>query len=76
MQEEGLNANSLFYNAVSSQAVVMGHSMGGGSSVLSASASPLVTAMANKLRKPIPQQFQRLLSITAPSLIFSGMMTV
>lgn len=73
MQEEGLNANSLFYNAVSSQAVVMGHSMGGGSSVLSASASPLVTAMVNfAAAETNPSAISAASSITVPSVIFSG----
>ena len=73
MQEEGLNANSLFYDAVSSQAVVMGHSMGGGSSVLSASASPLVTAMVNfAAAETNPSAISAASSITVPSLIFSG----
>ena len=73
MQEEGFNANSLFYNAVSSQAVVMGHSMGGGSAVLSASASPLVTAMVNfAAAETNPSAISAASSITVPSLIFSG----
>jgi len=73
MQEEGLNANSLFYNAVSSQAVVMGHSMGGGSSVLSASSSPLVTAMVNfAAAETNPSAISAASSINVPSLIFSG----
>ena len=73
MQEAGLNANSLFYNAVSSQAVVMGHSMGGGSSVLSASASPLVTAMVNfAAAETNPSAISAASSITVPSIIFSG----
>lgn len=73
MQEEGLNTNSLFYNAVSSQAVVMGHSMGGGSAVLSASASPLVTAMVNfAAAETNPSAISAASSITVPSLIFSG----
>ena len=73
MQEAGLNANSLFYNAVSSQAVVMGHSMGGGSSVLSASASPLVTAMVNfAAAETNPSAISAASSIIVPSIIFSG----
>ncbi len=73
MQEEGLNVNSLFYNAVSSQAVVMGHSMGGGSSVLSASSSPLVTAIVNfAAAETNPSAISAASSINVPSLIFSG----
>ena len=73
MQEKGLNMNSLFYNAVSSQALVMGHSMGGGSSILSASAGPLVTSMVNfAAAETNPSAISAASSITVPSLIFSG----
>ena len=47
LQAEGTTPASPFYNHVAPTSCVMGHSMGGGASVLAASYNPRITALSN-----------------------------
>jgi dienelactone hydrolase len=70
---EGNNSNSLFLNAVSTQAAVMGHSMGGGSSFLAISNSPNIDAMVTLApAETNPSAVAASSSINIPSLIIAG----
>ena len=73
LRAEGANPSSPFYNHVGTTACAMGHSMGGGASVLAASYNPGITALANlAAAETNPSAIGAAASVTAPSLMFSG----
>jgi len=73
IQQEGANPASLFYGAVAATGAVMGHSMGGGASVLAAAEDPAITAVANlAAAETNPSAIAAAAGITAPALMFAG----
>jgi pimeloyl-ACP methyl ester carboxylesterase len=64
---------SLFFGAVDSTSAVMGHSMGGGASMLSAGSDPGITAVVNlAAAETNPSAIAAATNITVPALLFSG----
>lgn len=73
MQSEGVNASSLFYNAIDATSAVMGHSMGGGAAFLAMQANPNITAMAAMApAETTPSAVSAAGNIQRPALVFSG----
>lgn len=73
MKSEGLNASSPFYNSISQQSAVMGHSMGGGSAFLAVQYDPSITALATLAAAVTnPSSVTAATNITIPSLTISG----
>jgi pimeloyl-ACP methyl ester carboxylesterase len=64
---------SLFFGAVAPASAVMGHSMGGGASLLAAGNDPSVTAVVNfAAANTSPSAISACAGITIPALLFSG----
>jgi predicted dienelactone hydrolase len=73
LRAEGAGASSPFYQHVGPTACVMGHSMGGGASVLAASYNPGITALANlAAAETSPSAVGAAANVTVPSLMFAG----
>ncbi len=73
LQAEGNDTSSPFYNHVAPTSCVMGHSMGGGASVLAASYNPGITALANlAAAETSPSAIAAAALVTAPTLMFAG----
>ncbi|MBK8845764.1 MAG: T9SS type A sorting domain-containing protein [Bacteroidetes bacterium] len=73
LQAEALNPNSIFYNRVALTSAAMGHSMGGGSSLLAYSFNPSITAIANLApAETNPSAISACAGISIPTLIISG----
>jgi len=71
--EEGNDPGSLFYGAVALENAVMGHSMGGGASMLAAAGDTIVKAVANfAAANTTPSAISAAAEITIPALLFSG----
>jgi dienelactone hydrolase len=69
----GNTTSSLFYGRVDSTSCVMGHSMGGGASILSVQFNSSITAVANlAAAETNPSAIAAAASITIPSLIIAG----
>jgi len=72
-REEGNDPGSLFYGVVAFQNAVMGHSMGGGASMLAAAGDTIVKAVANfAAANTNPSAISAATGITIPALLFSG----
>ncbi len=70
---ENTNAASPFFQHVTLSACMMGHSMGGGCTILGASGNPNVTCTATfALAETTPSAIAAATMLTAPSLVFSG----
>lgn len=75
LRAEGENPASPFFGAISEAGAVMGHSMGGGASILGAAEDPTVTAVANlAAAETNPSAIAAAQNVTAPALLFSGSM--
>lgn len=73
LREEGNTATSPFFGRVDSTSCVMGHSMGGGSSILAAQYSVNITAMVNfAAAETNPSAIAACPAIHLPSLVFAG----
>jgi pimeloyl-ACP methyl ester carboxylesterase len=73
LREEGNDPESLLYGAVALQNAVMGHSMGGGASMLAAAEDTIVKAVANfAAANTTPSAILAAADITVPALLFSG----
>jgi pimeloyl-ACP methyl ester carboxylesterase len=73
MTQLGTMITSLFYNRVGATNALMGHSMGGGASILAASLNLNVTALVNfAAAETSPSAIQSGTNITVPSLLISG----
>ena len=71
--QAGENPSSPLYNLVDPIAIAMGHSMGGGASVLAASGTHNFSAMATlAAANTNPSAVNAALNVTIPSLTFSG----
>lgn len=73
MQAENSNSNSIFYQALMNQTAIMGHSMGGGSTVLAgASNANISTIVGMAPAETNPSAVSAAANVTVPALIFSG----
>lgn len=73
MKIEGADPESIFFGTVGQTSAVMGHSMGGGASMLSAAQDTAVTAVVNfAAANTNPSAVTASASITVPALLFSG----
>ena len=70
---ENNDPGSLFFGAISGMNAVMGHSMGGGASMLAAASDTIVKAVANfAAANTTPSAISAATDITVPALLFSG----
>ncbi len=70
---EGSNASSFFYQHILGTSAIMGHSMGGGSSVLAASGNTNLTTLVNfAAAETNPSAISAASNVVVPSLIFYG----
>jgi pimeloyl-ACP methyl ester carboxylesterase len=73
MKTEGANSSSFFYNHVSAQSAVMGHSMGGGAAFLACANNTVPTCMITfAAAETTPSAIAAADSITIPALVLSG----
>ncbi|MFH2094504.1 MAG: T9SS type A sorting domain-containing protein [Bacteroidota bacterium] len=73
IQDENLNVSSIFYGAVDQECAIMGHSMGGGCSVLAAATNPGITTLVNfAAAETNTSAIAAAASVTVPALIFAG----
>lgn len=71
-RQEGADPGSLFFGSVSPENAVMGHSMGGGASMLAAAGDTIVRAVANfAAANTTPSAISAATAITVPVLLFS-----
>ncbi len=73
MEQEGSDPSSLFYEKLTGTSAVMGHSMGGGASILAAAENPSITAVANlAAAETDPSAISAAESVGVPALLFAG----
>ena len=73
LRAEGEDPASPFYGEVAPTSAVMGHSMGGGASVLAARADPTITVLANfAAAETNPSAIEAAADVSQPALIFAG----
>jgi len=73
MKLEGSNVSSPFYQHISNKTAIMGHSMGGGASILAASGYTQITTVVGLApAETTPSAITAAGSISVPALIFSG----
>ncbi|MFO7615280.1 MAG: dienelactone hydrolase family protein [Bacteroidales bacterium] len=73
MAAENTDPGSIFYGAVAGTSAVLGHSMGGGASMLAAANDPSITAVVNHAAaNTSPSAIQAATDINVPALIFAG----
>lgn len=73
MQSENTNASSLFYNHVNNRSAIMGHSMGGGSTVLAANGNSFIkTIVCLAPAETSPSAINIASNCTVPALVMSG----
>jgi hypothetical protein len=73
MSAEGTSPGSLFFGRVAERNAVMGHSMGGGASVLAAAGDATITAVANlAAAETNPSAVAAAAAIGAPALVLAG----
>lgn len=73
MQSENTNSASLFFNHVTNRSAIMGHSMGGGSTVLAANGnSNIKTIVCLAPAETSPSAIAAATGVTVPALVMSG----
>lgn len=73
MQNQGQNANSPFYQSISERAAIMGHSMGGGATILGSSGFSDVDCIVGLApAETSPSAVAAATAVSVPALIFSG----
>jgi len=73
MQIENQNNSSIFFNTISANTALMGHSMGGGASFLAAESNPNINTLVNfAAAETNPSAITATQNISIPTLIFSG----
>jgi pimeloyl-ACP methyl ester carboxylesterase len=73
MKQEGANASSFFFNAVSGKTAVMGHSMGGGAAFLAAASDTTINAIATlAAANTNPSSIAAARNVRMPALVISG----
>lgn len=67
------NSSSIFYEKVTNECAIMGHSMGGGSTILAAANNTNISAIVTlALNETTPSAIDTAQYITVPSLVLSG----
>lgn len=73
MQAENSNSNSIFYQALTNQTAIMGHSMGGGSTILAGESNTNISTIVGMApAETNPSAIAAAANVSVPSLIFSG----
>ncbi len=73
MQNENANSNSIFFQTLSPNTGLMGHSMGGGASFLAAENNSSISSLINfAAAETNPSAIAAAANITVPALLFSG----
>ena len=73
MQLQNNDASSLFFNSLTSETGLMGHSMGGGASFLAATNDTVISTLINfAAAETNPSAIYAAENVTCPTLIFSG----
>lgn len=73
MQLEGSNSSSLFFNHILNATAIIGHSMGGGATMLAASSNSSIQAIVGLApAETAPSAIDSASNITVPALIMSG----
>jgi hypothetical protein len=73
LQAEGGTPASPFFDRVAATSAAIGHSMGGGASVLAAAANPAITTVANlAAAETNPSAIGVAAAVTMPALLFAG----
>lgn len=73
MKLEGTNPSSPFYQKISNKTAIMGHSMGGGASILAAAGYTQVTTVVGLApAETTPSAISAASNVSVPTLIFSG----
>ncbi len=73
MQTEGTTASSSFFNAVSTKAAIIGHSMGGGATFLAAANNTSIqTIVTFAPAETSPSAIAAAASVTVPTLVLAG----
>jgi dienelactone hydrolase len=73
LRTEGTNPTSAFFGRVASSSAVMGHSMGGGASILAAADDPGITAVVNlAAAETNPSAIAAAQAVSVPVLMFAG----
>ena len=73
MQQENTNGGSIFFDGVAGATAIIGHSMGGGASVLASSGNTNIkTYVGLAPAETNPSAIAAATGVTVPSLIFSG----
>ncbi|MBT6030116.1 MAG: T9SS type A sorting domain-containing protein [Crocinitomicaceae bacterium] len=73
MQLEGSNSSSLFFNHILNSTAIIGHSMGGGATMLAASSNSSIQAIVGLApAETTPSAIDSASNITVPALIMSG----
>ena len=73
LQAEGADSSSIFHEKTGQTSAVMGHSMGGGASVLAASSDSTITALANlAAAETNPSAIEAAKATDIPALLFAG----
>jgi dienelactone hydrolase len=73
MQAEDALATSLFYQKINGNSALMGHSMGGGATILGASVNTSIKAVVGLApAETDPSAIAAATNVTVPSIIFSG----
>jgi predicted dienelactone hydrolase len=72
-EQENVDPGSLFFGTISGTNAVMGHSMGGGASMLAAANDPIVKAVVNfAAANTTPSAILAATNITVPALLYSA----
>lgn len=73
MRNKGVDNTSLFYSHISDYSAIMGHSMGGGSSILAAASNPNIsTVIGLAPAETTPSAITAATNVTVPAFIMSG----
>lgn len=73
MQDENNNSNSIFYQALLNETAIMGHSMGGGSTVLAGASNVNISTIVGMApAETNPSAVAAAGNVTVPALVFSG----
>ncbi|MCS7077997.1 MAG: T9SS type A sorting domain-containing protein [Bacteroidia bacterium] len=73
MKLEGTTPTSPFYQKISNKSAIMGHSMGGGASILAASGYTQITTVVGLApAETTPSAISAAANVSVPALIFSG----
>jgi pimeloyl-ACP methyl ester carboxylesterase len=73
LKTENINSSSFFYQHVANESAIMGHSMGGGASFLTAANNTNITTLINFAAATTnPSSIDAAVDVTVPTLVFIG----